>query len=507
MAHDHEHEEPSMDELWALTSEAHTYEERTDALMTIAVRLKADEEFWGSIAAAQSAFDIFDKAKDQTNMGHCLLHLGKCFAKLKEFNDALDSFAKAGDCFQSVADDTNRGEALRFLGYVYTDMDKPDEAALVRKDAIALLAASEDFTPAGITALDHGEALGRAGRQSEALESFKLAYKYFQDANDIIGSVRAHDRMAAALIDLGQMSDALDHLRDALALAEYIDDVPRTNWGRYRLGWTLVTVGKYDEALPLLDQAIAGYKAVGNFVSAASCDLQKAHAYNAMGEKARALYLYQTAHAVFESMGDKQSALMAHVNVGENLTTAGNLLKAQECFLEALDEAIEIKDAWLERAIRTRLSEVQLALENPKGALEAIESSNADEWGEDISEKARHLNAQARALIASGKLKEARKLLEKVIELNANQSLPLETARAYEMVLKTLSGASDNEISQITAQAISLYLAAGQIDSACELSKLFMPADNTQAVQMLRREFDQPTLFEVETAAPETDKD
>jgi tetratricopeptide (TPR) repeat protein len=268
-----------------------------------------------------------------------------------------------------------------------------------------------------------------------------------------------------------------------------------------------VTVGKYDEALPLLDQAIAGYKAVGNFVSAASCDLQKAHAYNAMGEKARALYLYQTAHAVFESMGDKQSALMAHVNVGENLTTAGNLLKAQECFLEALDEAIEIKDAWLERAIRTRLSEVQLALENPKGALEAIESSNADEWGEDISEKARHLNAQARALIASGKLKEARKLLEKVIELNANQSLPLETARAYEMVLKTLSGASDNEISQITAQAISLYLAAGQIDSACELSKLFMPADNTQAVQMLRREFDQPTLFEVETAAPETDKD
>ena len=495
MSHDHDHDEPSLDDLWALTSEDNPLEERADALMTIALRLKQEKELWGAIAAAQSAMDLYEKVKDETNVGRVLLELGKTYGQLGEFHDARESFARASSCFQSVADDSNRGDALRYLANVYDDLSQPNEASLVRKDAISILASSQNFTPAGIAALDLGESQGRAGQQAEALESFNLAFKYFQDANDLTGVVRAHDRIAAALIDLGNFNEAIGHLREALALAEYIEDRPRTSWGRYRLGWTLVTIGNHDEAFPLLDQAILDYKSVGDFKSAAECDLQRAHALNAEGNHEDALKIYRTVHAVFVGLGQTSDALMTKVNMGENLASGGNLLQAQQVFSEALAE-IGSSDSWLERATRIRLAEVQLGLNNFSGALEAIETSDASAWGDDVFQKARHLNAQANALILAGRAPEAVDLLKQVIEMNVNQSLPKETARAYELMVETLSGASEVEKTHITAQAIALYLAAGFVDEARDLSRKFMPTDNTQAVQMLRREFGQPNLFE-----------
>jgi len=500
---DEEEKEPTLNELWANTTEEHDPQVRTESLVELARRLRSVGEFWRSIGAAQTALDIFAERGDQAQVGHSHMHIGRCYIQLEEYNDALDSFAKAGECFQEIADDTHRGDALRALGDAYEALEKPDEAALVRRDAISLLVSAQAYTRAGIAALDLGESQGRAGRQSEALATFEEAYKYFQEVEDITGTIRAHDRIAAAQIDLGRVDEALEHLWEAMMLAHYVDDQDRYRWGQYRLGWTLVIAGDYELAIQLLKSAVKSFKKVGQFGLAALADLQRAHAMNALGKSDRATHIYRQVRAVFNSLGNDHDALLASVNVAENQARSGNHLDARETYAKCLAEAVKIEDEWLERAIRVRAAETELVLGGTDLAVELLEATEPDAWGEDLSEKARHYNVYARALIAADRQDEARSKLEKVIELNLTQSLPAEAAAAYEMMALNLSDVSEDESKQLLAQAIALYLASGLVDRARELSKGFIPSDNSQAVQMLRREFKHGTSEEPATAEPQ----
>ena len=488
---ENEHREPSMEDLWAQATEENEPLVRTEALIEIARRRRVEGEFWASIGAAQSALDIFEGLHNQEQVGFSHMHIGRCYQQLKEYDDALESFSKAGECFQAVADDANRGDALRALGDTYEALGKPDEAALVRRNAIEMLASAESFTRAGIAALDLGESLGREGRQTEALEVFEQAEQYFQKVEDLIGVARANDRKAAAMIDLNQMDDAIASLWNALITASYIEDEERTRWARYRLGWTMVTVGDYVNALEMLDQAVADYKAVKNFAVAALCDLQRAHAFNAMGQLDKASQLYREVRTVFQGTNNLNDALLALVNIGENQTRAGNLLDSENTFAKCLEEAVKLEDEWLERSVRVRYAEVELFLNKPTEALEMLEGASPEEWGDDVTEKARHFNVLAKALIAAGRAQDAKSHLEKVLDLNLNQSLPYEAAKAYEMMAAVVADVSDEESNQLLAQAIALYLASGQDALAREQSKRFVPSDNSQAVQMLNRVFSQ----------------
>lgn len=500
-----EHREPSMDDLWALATEDNEPLVRTGALIEISRRRKDEGEYWAAIGAAQSALDIFEGLNNNEQVGFSHMQIGRCLRLLKENNDALESFAKAGECFQAVADDANRGDALRAMGDTYEALDKPDEAALVRRDAIKLLASVESYTRAGIAALDLGESLGRAGKQSEALEVFQQAADYFKQAEDVIGGIRANDRIAAALIDLNRLDDALAHLWDAVITADYIEDEERSRWGRYRLGWTMVTAGDYTNALSMLEEAVTAYKAVNNFAVAALADLQRAHAYNAMGQFDTASMLYRQVRSVLKSTNNPGDALLALVNVAENQTRSGSLLDSEDTFAKCLAEAIEIDDEWMQRAIRVRYAEVEILLDKPQEALEALQPADAEAWGDDVVEKARHYNVLAKAFIGVGKEEDAVGILERVLELNLSKSLPYEAAKAYEMLATSIKGMSEDESNQLMAQAIALYLASGQDAKARELSLRFLPNDSNQAVQMLKREFDQQSSYVAEPAAPEVE--
>ena len=494
----HEHREPTMDDLWAQATEENEPLVRTAALIEISRRRKHEGEYWAAIGAAQSALDIFEKLNSHEQVGFSHMQIGRCLQLLKENTDALESFAKAGEAFQAVADDANRGDALRALGDTYEALDKPDEAALVRRDAINLLAAAESYTRAGIAALDLGESLGRAGKQAEALEVFYQAGEYFKKAEDVIGSIRANDRIAAALIDLNRIDEALSHLWEAVITADYIEDAERSRWGRYRLGWTMVTAGDHANALTLLEEAVTEYKSVNNYGAAAMADLQRAHAYNALGQFETASMLYRQVRSVLKSTNNPGDALLALVNVGENQARAGSLLDSEDTFSRCLTEAIEIEDEWMERAVRVRFAEVQIMLDKPQAALEVLDGTDPESWGDDIADKARHYNAFAKALIGVARGQDALGKLERVLYLNLSNSLPYEAAKAYEMMATGVSGISDSESNQLLAQAIALYLASGQEAKARDLSQRFLPSDNSQAVQMLKRRFDQPSNYEAE---------
>ena len=489
-----EFEDLSMDELWALTTENNDDSMRAKALIEVALRSRRSGDLQDALSAAQAASDIFASLDDTLEVGRSSYFAGTLCNQLERYEDAIELLDRAIEIYRVNASETMIADAIRAKADALMYLDRLDEAHEERKSAVALYESNEAYTPAGIVALDIGEAFGRAGHQSQALESFQEAFRIFQLGGDLIGAGRAHDRIAAALIDLGNLSDAIVHLRDALAIFEYIEDENRLTYSKYRLGWTLVTVGENEEALGWLEQAVAEHKANRKYTEAAQADVQRAHALGSMGRSEEATAIYRSVRAVFEGAGQLEDAYITDVNIATRLMEAGDLFGAEESLHRAIHGAAELDDKWLDRASRVRLAELYYQREQYEAALETLAPTDALSWGENFEQKTRHLNIHAKVLTALGRQDEALPLIETVIGLGLAPSYLGETASAYEQLANIWRDSNKPEVDQIVAQSIALYLAAGFDEKARVLSKLLMPGDTNPATQILRRDENQPTV-------------
>ena len=487
-------DELSIDELWALTTEGNETETRAKALIEIAVRARRESNFQDALSAAQAAGDLYAQLDETLEVGRSSYFAGTLCNQLERYEDALEALDRAIEIYRVNATEIMLADAIRAKADALMFLDRLDEAYAERVSAVALYESNEAYTPAGIVSLDLGEAFGRAGAQTKALEHFKEAFRIFQLGGDLIGAGRAHDRIAAALIDLGNLSEAISHLRDALAIFQYIEDESRLTYSKYRLGWTLVTFGENEEALIWLEQAVAEHKANRRFTQAAQADVQRAHAMGSMGRNDEALAIYRAVRAVFEGAGEHEDAYITDVNIAAKLMEAGDLFSAEESLHRAIRGAAELEDEWLDRAARVRLAELYFQREQFDSALSTIALSDPEAWGENLEQKTRHLNIQARVLSALGRDEEALPLVERVIDLGLAQGHLAESASAYEQLANIWRGSNKPEVDQVVAQSIALYLAAGFDEKARELSKLLMPGESNPAAQILRREESQPSI-------------
>jgi tetratricopeptide (TPR) repeat protein len=503
MSEGYETEEPTMAELWERATEENEYETRTNALVTLAVRLRTKGEYWKSMASAQTALDLFQKAGDQYQVGCSYMHIGECHYLLDNHTDAIEQYSIAADIFQSIANDSARGEALGNLGMSHAAAGNEGEAILAWRNAIEIQISAGDHGKAGRTAIDLGEMLGGKSRQKEALSAFKEALEHFQEANDIFGTVRANDRIAAALIDLGEMTEAVDRLKEALALADYMELGARVAYQKYRLGWTYVLMNRYAEAIPLLEEAAAAQKEVGNFAASAESDLQRGHALRGLGRGEEALELYKTVRAVFQGVNQKSMVANTDLTIGYYLSTQDKLLEAEHPLLSALSIGNELNDLWLQRVARIHLAELYLEREQPAEALAMLSKYEADDWAQDTYRKACYISAKAKALVQLGNISEGRELARQVIDLHATQTMPQEAAEAYELLVVTGDGEDPAELDRLTAMAIANYLAADETAEAVRLSKRMLPKRGEAPYLSRGRDYEQPTLFdEVITQGP-----
>lgn len=496
------HEEASMDDLWALTTEENDYETRTNALVKLSVRLKIKGEHWKSIATAQTAMEMFKNQGDQYQVGCSFMQIGDCHSNLENHHDAIEHYSLAADLFQSIANDSARGEALFKLGSAHINNGNQGEAVLTWRNAVEIQKAAQEHSSAGKTSLELGSLLGSQNRQTEALEVFRQSLAHYQDAEDVYGTIKAHDRIAAALIDLGQMTEAVERLEEALALSKYLDVPARVSYQKYRLGWTFVILGRCEDAIPLLEEASAAQKEIGNFEGSAEADLQRAHALRGLGLLDEGMEVYKTVRAVFESLKKRELAATVDLSIGKAFQAEDKLLEAERPLLSALSIANEINDAWLQRMARTALAELYIERMEPAEGLAMLNKFDAADWGDDLTRKAAYLSCKAKCNIQLTFTAEGRELARKVIDLHAITSVPLEAAEAYEMLAMTGEGENPAELDRLTAMAIANYLAAGEVDEATRLSKRMLPKRGEAPYLSRSIDREQPALFDESSQNP-----
>ena len=487
---DHEHNHPretTDEELWARTTSEDPLRKGM-ALQELAQRFCDRKDWERALSAAAAARETFNANENFFEEARAAYFEGFALYRADREEEALPAFSRAVELYRTYAGEVELADALHFQGMCYLYLSRLEEMEAPMSSAIALYEGNKRHGQAGFSCLELGEAFGRLQRQADALEVFEKCLVNFQKEGDVIGSGRAHDRIAAALIDLARMDEATDHLRQALQIFEYTENEYWWTKAQYRLGWTLVIQNEHDEALPLLESASRWYKKHEDYVHAADADSQIAEAYRKTGREADARRIFRTVQSVYEAAGQKESASTIEMAIATSLADAGETYEAIRVFRRMLKRKHVKKDKFLERSVSRRLASQLVNIGGPEasreGLLLLLESSTGD-WGDNVHERAAHLAATAEAFLNLEQFDEAEKKARAVLEIGAESTYRTHTAASYKVLSDVAEQRDKNSdlAEDYLSRAIALYLANGDDTTARELSQRLLPDASANAGQ------------------------
>ena len=382
------YEEMSEEELWDL-SQSEDLEQRAEVLIELGQRNINGENFKLAKNLFGSAADLCQEIGLEQELTRAIYSMGYCHYRLFEHEEAIVHLSHSLKRSQEIGHSRSVAYSAGPLGESHALVGNPDAAIDAHEIAVEAFEEIEEFTSAGVNALSMGELHGRNARQTRALECFIRAYNIFQKGGDAFGSSRAKDRMAAALVELGDLEQAAQHIRDALHTFEHMDIEEQVAYMNYRLGKVLVYQEKFFLALEPLRKAIAYYRTNSNWSSAARAEVELAHAMQELNpevdnEDSQAL-LVRT-HAYFEAAGEVGYALSVETMQAERLAKKGQLEAALAMFRDVVKRSEEHDEEGLVRSSRVSVAEILFKLGRLTEAKQELDLVDARAWGENRPE-------------------------------------------------------------------------------------------------------------------------
>ena len=382
------HDEMPEEELWERTLSA-DLDDRADSLMELANRARNSEEWKVAKNLYGSAFDLFVELGKDSDAGIANYSFGYCQYRLFEYEEAIESLNASLRRGQDFNDSRTIAYSAGPLGDSYSALGKVEEAITAYELAVDTFVEIEEHLQAGTNCLSIGELHGIAARQTKALECFIRAFNIFQSGGDGYGSARAKDRMASALIELGDFDQALMHIKDSLEIFIFLEKDERIAHMNDRLGWTLNLAGKYLQAEAPLRLSIRLFRENQDWSRTGLAEVQLAYALIFRDLEADHTYaqgLLDRAAAYFDAAGEQVNALVANAVSAERLMNRGMFVEAAALWRDILNRAISYEDSYSTRAARASLAECLFEIGEHADAKQIFAEIVASEWGENKPE-------------------------------------------------------------------------------------------------------------------------
>jgi tetratricopeptide (TPR) repeat protein len=215
----------------------------------------------------------------------------------------------------------------------------------------------------GETALTVGRAYRMLDQTGLAERWLGVSEQAFRDTmNPAPELARVAQERVAALIYRQNAAEALELTRGTQSVFERYD-MQREYWvSRYREGMCLNMLERNDEALPLLQQALAAFRAMGDRSMSAN-SLQTIGSLHAeRGDFSRAIPCMKEAAECFKAVGNKVSLLQAKWGIADAVRLSGNLAGAVPLFEEVVQDYLDAEMPNWAAALRLVLAEVHIEL-------------------------------------------------------------------------------------------------------------------------------------------------
>ena len=498
---------PTDEEMWATANskDAPAYA-RAEAWFHLAHQSWFKGDFHECISLGEMAEKCWKEAGNTVNEGESAYWQGRANLRLKQPNKALECFERSAELHHGIGHDTNLADALYGAAECHQAMENVDEALIVFESASRFYLSAEIQNMAGECRLEMGEMRGSRGQVTESLSDFTLARAHFEKSQNSQRGHRACDRMASSHIEMGQIDEALRLLRENVDLAVFLDNPNLVAHSQYRLGWTLTINDEHQEAMYWLDAARAFYAQPGESDSLkAEVDTYRLDALKSLGRVGEADTVARGLRAYWRSVGNYARLTVFDANDAYELAVAKNFDEARRLATSAARRAKDECGDWVERITRLTLAEVEVMSGHPENVRDALEADMAEQWGDSVFNRSRHLMVLAAVAQHEGRPNEARGITERVIELVEDTNLRGVQGQAYEMLADLAVQERDESRSRdMRSKAVALFLADGQVARANEIARTLLPTTSSSSRSSEWRPIgaEEPTSREIDESGP-----
>jgi tetratricopeptide (TPR) repeat protein len=207
----------------------------------------------GRLAEALSAYELAEQAgpDDDDLAAGLALRIGFVRRDLGDLEAAQAHFRRARELFEKIGRRAGQAQALAFDGWVTLQLGRRSEAVELARASVALADGPAQIT--GLVTL--GVALA-SDDPAESLRTLHDALRLSEQNNLQHNQAWCHNYLGVALRVMGSAEEALEHHRRAFELLEPLAEVQLEIDFLHTYAETCRAVGRYDEALALLDRTI-----------------------------------------------------------------------------------------------------------------------------------------------------------------------------------------------------------------------------------------------------------
>jgi tetratricopeptide (TPR) repeat protein len=332
----------------------------------------------------------------------------------------------------------------------------------------------------------HGDVLQLAGRNEEAIASFRkmLEIAWHLDLKAKGGA--AHNRIGRVYRAIGHLEEAMRHLgtghalfdaaNDARGVASSLDDIGKVHWMR----------GAYEPAERFMKRALEIRRELGDPRGIALSLNNLGLVYQDSGRFDEAQSAFQEALLIRREIGDRLGMAQTLNNIATIYQDCGDHARATELWREALEYATAVGDRMRQAVILTNLGESAYRQQKPEEAIEILRKAEAisSTLGDRILE-AEILRGLAKAHMLVHDIPHARDFIARSIEIfeqtRSKPFLGVALRTAGEIAAAAGWGGSDHEHARRSfEQSIRIFEELGndgELAKSCESYAKFLESD------------------------------
>ncbi|HRF93831.1 MAG TPA: hypothetical protein PLZ51_01490 [Aggregatilineales bacterium] len=316
----------------------------TDKLLleaTLGVVARALHDYDATIAHLTMAIDGGYADQKWTEGEHSPVeifrNLAVAYTEKGDYPLALATFDKALIHAQKHDDPLDNAAIHRDIGIFYMRQKQLDEALKEWWQALRLYESKGQYARVARLYCDIAHFRKQSGQFKRAMSDYQMALQTLSSVDDIETRGVILANTAIAFMDYSDMETVDSFFAESIQIAGQLADRLAESTRRGNYGWFLLTTGKPDRALEMLEYALRLSEQLGLKMQSAVQTDNIGLVYDAKGSYERAVYYHAKAWELLVGSDDAHWRGIVSANLGNSLISLGKMSEAQKL----LDVALE----------------------------------------------------------------------------------------------------------------------------------------------------------------------
>ena len=320
---------------------------------------------------ARQAIALAQSSQMENQIARGSIDLGNVYLARGSYSDAEKYFEQGLEAAQRYGGQQNEARARLSLASLYIQRGESDRGLAYDEQALAFYQSGGYRTETSQALLLRGRAFRQKGNYDSAFQAFQEQLKLAEQTGDLAQIAYVQGTIGTLLVDQEKYAEALQHLEDGRDRYKALGNQLYTGYALMNVGAALWSLGHYDEARKMLDEASGIARQKGSSYNALQAAIGLVEAELALNEQKFTEAATKSQQALdLAGAENKVAAVQGKYLLGRAQAHMGRAAAGQRLCQEASDAAASLGDPLLLARARLALAEVALLAGDVKGVFE-----------------------------------------------------------------------------------------------------------------------------------------